>query len=112
MSFAMACMQRMSGAGLSCRGFLARVAFALVLSLSVASFIADPYTDIVMAADAGDVLDSALVFTPVENSGAPAQRVASGRVPDFRFDDLRAERLASSHDWCVPCVVQARGPPA
>ena len=35
-----------------------------------------------------------------------------GGVPDFRLDDLRAERQASSHDWRVAPVFEARGPPA
>ena len=33
-------------------------------------------------------------------------------VPDFHFDDLRAERQASSHNWRVAPVFEARGPPA
>ena len=101
----------MSVAGSSCRDLLIRVAVVLVLSVSVVSAIADPLAQIAVASDVDEAGKVTFVFTPdLDPEGANVPRVAS-RVPDFRFDDLRAARQASSHDWRVACAFEARGPP-
>ena len=111
MSFARTRMQRMCEAGLSCRGLIARVAVVLFLSLSAVSVIADPHADVAVVTDFDDALDLAVFLAPGPVSGSLATRASVDRVPDLRFDDLRAERLESSHDWRVAFAVQARGPP-
>ncbi len=112
MSFAGTWVQRMSGAGLSCRDFLVRAGLVLVLSLSVASVVVNPYAEVAVTLDGDDVAELAFVIAPQLISDASVARVSTDQIPDFRFDDLRAERLASSHDWRVDSVVKARGPPA
>ena len=111
MSFTRTWMRRLSVAGLSCRDLVMRVAVVLVLSVSVASAIADPLAQVAVAADMDDLGKMAFTFTPdLDPEDAMIPRVV-GAVPDFRFDDQRAERLASSHEWRVSFAFEARGPP-
>ena len=87
------------------------MAVVLFLSLSAASVIADPYAEVAMVTDVDGAVDLAFFLAPGPDAGPLATCAVTDRVPDLRFDDLRAERLAASHDWRVACVVQARGPP-
>ena len=102
----------MNGADLSCRALLLRVAVVLLLSACVASAVAEPFVDVAMSTDLDDTAEVVVVAVADTASAANVAREASDKVPDFHFDDLRAERLASSHNWRVACVFEARGPPA
>jgi hypothetical protein len=102
----------MNGADLFCRDLLVRVAVVLLLSACAASAIAEPFIDVAMSADLIDTDDVACVAAADTASATNVARETSDQVPDFHFDDLRAERLASSHNWRVACVFEARGPPA
>ena len=111
MSFKGTWMRRMSVVGLSCRELVMRVAIVLALSVSVVSAIADPLAQIAVAADVDDAVKMTFAFTPdLDPEDAALPQLADG-VPDFRFDDQRAERLASSHEWRVSFAFEARGPP-
>ena len=111
MSFKGPWMRRMSVAGLSCRDFIMRICVVLVLSVSVVSAIADPLAQLAVAADLDDAGKMAFAFTPdLDPEEATVPQLAE-RIPDFRYDDLRAERQASSHEWRVACAFEARGPP-
>lgn len=101
----------MSVAGLSCRDFIMRIAIVLALSISVVGAIADPLAQIAVAADVDDTVKLTFAFTPdLDPEDATLPQIIVG-VPDFRFDDQRAERLASSHEWRVSFAFEARGPP-
>ena len=78
---------------MSGRALLMRVSMGLVLSVVVISAVVDPFAQ-------------PATFC-VDHVGP----LAIAKVPDFRFDDLRAARQASSHDWRVACAFEARGPP-
>ena len=112
MSFTRTWMRRMSVVGQSCRDLIVRVAVVLVLSVSVISAIADPLAQIAVAADVDDVGKMAFAFTPDLDPDDATIPLVVGPIPDFRFDDQRAERLASSHEWRVSFAFEARGPPA
>ena len=101
----------MSVAGLSCRDLVVRVAVVLVLSVSVVSGIADPLEQPAVATDIDDAGKMAFAFTPDLDPEDATIPLVIGAIPDFRFDDQRAERLASSHDWRVSFAFEARGPP-
>jgi hypothetical protein len=104
-------MMRMSVAGLSCRDLVMRLALVLVLSVSVVTAIADPLAQLAVAADMDDTGKMTFAFTPdLDPEEATVLRFAA-KIPDFRFDDLRAARQASSHEWRVACAFEARGPP-
>ncbi len=101
----------MSVAGLSCRDLVMRIAVVLVLSVSVVTSIANPLEQPAVAADVDDVGKMAFAFTPdLDPEDATIPQIV-GAIPDFRFDDQRAERLASSHEWRVSFAFEARGPP-
>jgi len=104
-------MGRMSVAGLSCRDFIMRIAIVLALSVSVISAIADPFAQVAVAADVDDPAKMAFAFTPDPDPEDVTLPLLAVGVPDFRFDDQRAERLASSHEWRVSIAFEARGPP-
>ena len=78
---------------LSGRALWMRVSMGLVWYDSVISAAVDPYAQL----------------SPVDV--VHVGPLAAARVPDFRFDDLRAARQESSHDWRVACAFEARGPP-
>ena len=104
-------MRRMGVAGFACRDLMMRVFVVLALSISVVSAIADPLAQIAIASDTDDASRMAFAFTPdLDPEEATVPQITS-RIPDFRFDDLRAERQASSHEWRVACAFEARGPP-
>ena len=104
-------MRRMSVAGLSCRDLVMRLALVLVLSVSVVTAIADPLAQLAVAADMDDTGKMTFAFTPdLDPEGSIVPQLAA-KIPDFRFDDLRAARQASSHEWRVACAFEARGPP-
>ena len=111
MSFAGPWMRQVNVVGLSCRDLLMRICVVLVLSVSVIGAIADPLAQLAVAADVDDLGKMPIAFTPdLDPEEAMVPQMAE-RVPDFRFDDLRAERQASSHEWRVACAFEARGPP-
>ena len=97
--------------GLACRDLVMRVAVVLVLSVSVVGAIADPLAQIAVAADVDDAGKMAFAFTPDLDPDDAKTPQCVGAVPDFRFDDQRAARLASSHEWRVSFAFEARGPP-
>lgn len=101
----------MSVAGLGCRDLMMRVLLVLALSVSVVSAIADPLAQLAVASDVDDASKIAFAFTPDLDPEEAALPEITTKVPDFRFDDLRAERQASSHEWRVACAFEARGPP-
>ena len=82
----------------------------------VASVLPDPLPQVAASMDIDDLalaIDP-LAFGPNGNldpAKIPVPNVVA-RVPDLRFDDLRAARLASACNWRVSCVFEARGPPA
>jgi len=101
----------MSVVGLSCRDLIMRICVVLVLSVSVVSAIADPLAQLAVATDVDDAGKMGFAFTPdLDPEEATVPQIAT-KIPDFRFDDLRAERQASSHEWRVTCAFEARGPP-
>ena len=104
-------MRRMSVAGLACRDLMMRLFVVLALSISVVSAIADPLAQLAVASDADDANKMAFAFTPdLDPEEATLPQIAA-KIPNFRFDDLCAERQASSHEWRVACAFEARGPP-
>ena len=111
MSFAGTWMRRMSVAGSSCRDLVMRIAVVLALSVCLVSAIADPLPQLAVSADADDAGKMTFAFTPDLDRDEPSVPQVASKVPDFRFDDLRAERQASSHEWRVACAFEARGPP-
>ncbi len=111
MLFARTLMGRLSVVGLSCRDFALRVAVVLFLSVSVVSAMADPVAQFALATDLDDAAEVVVAITGDLDPEKVAVRLAADKIPDFRFDDLRAERLASSHDWRVSFAFEARGPP-
>ena len=111
MSFAGPWMRRVSVVGLSCRDLIMRVAVVLVLSVSIVSAIADPLAQLAVATDVDDSGKMTFAFTPDLDPEEATVPHITPKSPDFRFDDLRAERQASSHEWRVTCAFEARGPP-
>ena len=104
-------MRRVSVVGLSCRDLVMRICVVLVLSVSVVSAIADPLAQLAVATDVDDAGKFTFAFTPdLDPEEATVPQITT-KIPDFRFDDLRAERQASSHEWRVACAFEARGPP-
>ena len=111
MSLTRTWMQQMSVAGLSCREFIMRIAVVLVLSVSILGAMAVPFAQLVVATDADDAGKMTYAFTPdLDPEEAIVPQLAE-RTPDFRYDDLRAARQASSHEWRVASAFEARGPP-
>jgi hypothetical protein len=104
-------MKRMSVAGLSCRDLVLRVIVVLGVSVAVASAIADPFAQLAVAADLDDAGKMTFPFMPDLDPAQSTVPQVAAKVPDFRFDDLRAARQASSHEWRVACAFEARGPP-
>jgi hypothetical protein len=104
-------MRRASAAGGSCRDFLLRAFVVLLLSVAVASAIADPLAPTAVATDMDDAGKIAFAFTPDLDPEEAVVVHVTDMIPDFRFDDLRAERMASSHEWRVSFAFEARGPP-
>lgn len=101
---------RKSVAGLSSRDLLMRVAIFLVLSITIVSAVSDPLAQFA-AVEADEVGETVVALTPDLDSGEAIVPQVAATIPDFRFDDLRAARQASSHDWRVPSAFEARGPP-
>ena len=91
MSFTRTWMRRLSVAGLSCRDLVMRVAVVLVLSVSVASAIADPLAQVAVAADMDDLGKMAFTFTP-----------------DLDPEDAMIPRAAGVFSR-VACVLRIRG---
>jgi len=104
-------MKRMSVAGLACRDLMMRIFVVLALSVSVLSAIADPLAQLAVASDVDDASKIAFAFTPDLDPEEATLPEITTKIPDLRFDDLRAERQASSHEWRVSCAFEARGPP-
>ncbi len=101
----------MSVVGSSCRDLFVRTVVVLVLSVCLVSAIADPLAQLAVAADADEAGKMTFAFMPDLDRDGPSIPQVASKVPDFRFDDLRAERQASSHEWRVACAFEARGPP-
>ena len=104
-------MKRMSVAGVACRDLMMRIFVVLALSVSVLSAIADPLAQLAVASDVDDASKIAFAFTPDLDPEEATLPQITPKIPDFRFDDLCAERQASSHEWRVTCAFEARGPP-
>ena len=105
-------MKRMSVAGLACRDLMMRIFVVFALSVSVLSAIADPLAQLAVASDVDDASKIAFAFTPDLDPEEATLPEITTKIPDLRFDDLRAERQASSHEWRVSCAFEARGPPS
>jgi hypothetical protein len=85
-------MKRMSVAGLACRDLMMRIFVVFALSVSVLSAIVDPLAQLAVASDVDDASKIAFAFTPdLDPEDATLPEITT-KIPDFRFDDLRAER--------------------